>query len=82
MFNENALWDQGTEPGYVTGPDGTAGNIMVGGTGLLFMGMGRQYPFALPMRSPKDSRWNNNPTLTRLIPIKIIYFHLTEDKLW
>lgn len=56
MFNENALWDQGTEPGYVTGPDGTAGNIMVGGTGLLFMGMGRQYPFALPMRSPKDSR--------------------------
>ena len=36
-FMENALWDQGTQEGYITGPNGTAGNLMVGGAGLNLM---------------------------------------------
>ena len=52
-FMENALWDQGTQEGYITGPNGTAGNLMVGGAGQLQQGMGRDYPFALPMDSVK-----------------------------
>ena len=33
-FMENVLWEQGTEPGYISGPNGTAGTVLVGGAGV------------------------------------------------
>ena len=56
-FMENALWANGTSPGYQTANgQRMAGNILVGGSGLIQQGLGRDHPFALPVVSAQ-SNW-------------------------
>ena len=58
-FMQNALWANGTSPGYQTNNGGRmAGNIIVGGSGLIQQGLGRDHPFALPVISAQ-SNWES-----------------------
>ena len=54
-FMENVLWEQGTEPGYITGPNGTAGTVLVGGAGVIQQGLGRDHPFSIAMSSTQKN---------------------------
>ena len=54
-FMENVLWEQGTEPGYITGPNGTAGTVLVGGAGVIQQGLGRDHPFSIGMSSTQKN---------------------------